>query len=412
MTSVKNRFIMRYILILVLFIVSIVLLSYGFIKKEYISVNYSEDNSINYKVYLNQNNYFNTPYLEENRTYIANLINYLDIDFHYNLKLSEKINGDYTYSVIAKVKANKANGEKGNYWTNDYVLVQPKKMNLTNKDVLSINENVKVDYNKYNDVLNSFKKEYGIVPEGLLDVVLNVESTGKGEVFTEPVDISSNLSLSIPLLEKAVEANISKNAKSNNNTITMIDRSYASYHKISGIAGLLLLLTSVLIFISTMLNKKKFNEENIFDVTLEKILSSHDSIIANVSTLPDISDMKLIEVTEFSELIDVYNEVRMPINYYNSKAGEEAIFIIVNDNMAWRFILDKNSLENHKDYSSDQSNEVSYKIENVNVNNENKENNENNETKLGFTNRFKFDIDNTLTNLKMARLKDSEDEKK
>ena len=32
MTSVKNRFIMRYILILVLFIVSIVLLSYGFIK--------------------------------------------------------------------------------------------------------------------------------------------------------------------------------------------------------------------------------------------------------------------------------------------------------------------------------------------------------------------------------------------
>ena len=120
MTSVKNRFIMRYILILVLFIVSIVLLSYGFIKKEYISVNYSEDNSINYKVYLNQNNYFNTPYLEENRTYIANLINYLDIDFHYNLKLSEKLNGNYKYSIIAKVKANKANGEKGNYWTKDY----------------------------------------------------------------------------------------------------------------------------------------------------------------------------------------------------------------------------------------------------------------------------------------------------
>ena len=409
MASVKSNFLVRYIVILLLFLISILLLYFGFIKKEYINVRYSEDNSINYKVYLNKNDYFATPYLEENRTYITNLIDYLDIDFHYNLKLSEKINGDYKYSVIARVKANKPNGDKGYYWSKDYVLVPSKSININNNDVVSINENVKVDYNKYNELLGSFKKEYSLVPEGILDIILNVESTGNGEVFTEPIDISSDLSLSVPLLEKAVEANISKNADSNNNTITMINRNYLGYHRLAGILGIICLVITSVVIGSTFRNKKKFNEENVFDVTLGKILASHDSIIANVATLPDISDMKLIEVTTFEELIDVYNEVRMPINFYNSKEGEEAIFIIVNDNMAWRFILGKDNLENHRDYEGQPMNDeegISTKVEN-----------DSNNRDLYNTSKYKFSFDElekTLSNLNLnfGKLKDHKDEEK
>jgi hypothetical protein len=388
---------------------SILLLYFGFIKKEYINVKYSEDNSINYKVYLHKNDYFATPYLEENRTYITNLIDYLDIDFHYNLKLSEKINGDYKYSVIAKVKANKPNGDKGYYWSKDYVLVPSKSVAINNSDNLSINENVKVNYNKYNELLGSFKKEYSLAPQGLLDIILNVESTGNGEVFTEPIDIVSDMSLSVPLLEKAVEANISKNAASNNNTITMINKNYLGYHRIASILGIIALFITIIITVATFRNKKKFNEENVFDVTLNKILASHDSIIANVATLPDISDMKLIEVTTFDELIDVYNEVRMPINFYNSKEGEEAIFIIVNDNMAWRFILGKDNLENHRDYEGqivENKEEVSTKVED-----------DSEKRDLYNTSKYKFSFDElekTLSNLNLnfGKLKDHKDEEK
>ncbi len=409
MASVKNNFLVRYIVIFLLFLMSILLLYFGFIKKEYINVKYSEDNSINYKVYLHKNDYFATPYLEENRTYITNLIDYLDIDFHYNLKLSEKINGDYKYSVIAKVKANKPNGDKGYYWSKDYVLVPSKSVAINNTDNLSINENVKVDYNKYNELLGSFKKEYSLAPQGLLDIILNVESTGNGEVFTEPIDIVSDMSLSVPLLEKAVEANISKNAASNNNTITMINKNYLGYHRIASILGIIALFITIIITVATFRNKKKFNEENVFDVTLNKILASHDSIIANVATLPDISDMKLIEVTTFDELIDVYNEVRMPINFYNSKEGEEAIFIIVNDNMAWRFILGKDNLENHRDYEGqpiENKEEVSTKVED-----------DSEKRDLYNTSKYKFSFDElekTLSNLNLnfGKLKDHKDEEK
>ena len=62
---------------------------------------------------------------------------------------------------------------------------------------------------------------------------------------------------------------------------------------------------------------------------LDKILKNYDSIIANIKNLPDISSYKTIEVDKFEELLDVYNEVRMPINYYQEKTGKESIFIII-----------------------------------------------------------------------------------
>jgi hypothetical protein len=128
-----------------------------------------------------------------------------------------------------------------------------------------------------------------------------------------------------------------------------------------------------------------------------------------VATLPDISDMKLIEVTTFDELIDVYNEVRMPINFYNSKEGEEAIFIIVNDNMAWRFILGKDNLENHRDYEGqpiENKEEVSTKVED-----------DSEKRDLYNTSKYKFSFDElekTLSNLNLnfGKLKDHKDEEK
>ena len=46
-------------------------------------VNYVENSSIDYKVYLKKNNYFDTPFLEKNKVYITSLIDYIDIDFSY-----------------------------------------------------------------------------------------------------------------------------------------------------------------------------------------------------------------------------------------------------------------------------------------------------------------------------------------
>ena len=47
----------------------------------------------------------------------------------------------------------------------------------------------------------------------------------------------------------------------------------------------------------------------------------------------------MIKVESFEELIDAHSEVRMPINYYQTK--DYSIFLLFNDNTAWKYVLEK-----------------------------------------------------------------------
>ena len=83
-------------------------------------------------------------------------------------------------------------------------------------------------------------------------------------------------------------------------------------------------------------------QNHLYASTLKKYVDSHDSIIANVENLPDITDLNTVRVSSFEELIDVYNEVRMPINYCRINK-KRAVFIIIKDKMAWKY-----EFENYK----------------------------------------------------------------
>ena len=82
---------------------------------------------------------------------------------------------------------------------------------------------------------------------------------------------------------------------------------------------------------------------------LRKILNNHDSIIVNAdfASLPNTDDYDVIKVTSFDELLDVYNEVRMPINYYQNKSIE-SIFMIINDGVIWEYRLKKEEVEKNR----------------------------------------------------------------
>ena len=59
--------------------------------------------------------------------------------------------------------------------------------------------------------------------------------------------------------------------------------------------------------------------------------------------LPELNGVNIIDVTSFDELLDVYNEVRMPINHCHIN-NDESVFMIIHDKMAWRYIFEINSV--------------------------------------------------------------------
>ena len=325
-----------------LFIIGIILIIQGFNDKKIINLDYKENNSIHYNVYLKKNQFFDTPFLPEGRTYIASLIDYIDINFHYDVEYSRKLTGTYTYKYVALVRANKKEGS-GYYWEKEYNLSDDKKIEVNNNVNVSIDDNVKVKYSTYNEILNNFKKEYGISTDGELKVIMKIENNSKFEKIDEPILVNSEMNITVPLLEQALEVGINKDTSSDNNVLTIKEKSDRPAYLIFKITGIILTITSILGFIDVTKTNIVFKKKNLYELKLDNILTSYDSIIANIKTLPNMDGFKIIEVSSFEELLDVYNEVRMPINYY--QGDTESIFVIINDSMVWKYILKKDTMK-------------------------------------------------------------------
>lgn len=327
-----------------LFIVGIGLIILGFNNYKTVSLKYEEDNYIKYNVFLKKNSFFDTPFLGEGRTYIASLIDYIGVNFHYDINYDKPVDGNYKYKYVALVRANKKESD-GYYWEKEYDLSEEKTLEIKNDTNVSIDDNLKVQYGLYNDILNKFKKEYGVNTNGELKVIMKITGVTNFDGINNPVNRESMLSLSIPLLEQSLEVSIDKDASNDKNVVSVKEKDDNIIYIVFKILGVVFMILAVVGFIRSTKNAKKYKNDNKYELSLEKILKNYDSIIANANSMPNINGFKKIEISTFEELLDVYNEVRMPINYYQK--NDKSTFIIINEGVAWVYSL-KNGTDNNE----------------------------------------------------------------
>lgn len=340
----KMKYILRYTLFfaaLIIFLVigiKILLMGINNYKKETIS--YAEDNSINYKVYLKENEFFEQPYLGENQIYITSLIDSIDVTFNYAMNYSMPVSGEYKYYVKATISANLANEQIGSYWSKEYILTDEQVGSIANQNDFNINQNIKIDYQKYNELLSLFKKTYGLTTDGNLQIALIVENTVNTENLTKDIISNSSMELNIPLSQLAVEATINTDNGQKTNSVTELVKDNKARYVIYKIIGSILVIfdiTEIVTFIYILL--KNIKRKSLYLKKLNKILATYDSIIVNVKSMPDISQLKVITVESFEELIDAHSEVRMPINFVEDIEKEESTFLLIANGCVWMCVL-------------------------------------------------------------------------
>lgn len=330
----------KFVFIVLLFLLGILFLKHGFNDYTFDKLPFSEKNQIDYKVYLKENNFFDTKYLGMNQAYITSLIDYLDVNFNYNLVLDESRNGSYTYYIKGIMSADIQNSSSS-YWKKEYKITEPKTEEFKNKSVITINENAKISYDKYNDLLKSFKNEYGLSMDGSLKIFLYVTTNVNSELNGQKLVQNASSSISIPLTKATIEVPIAVNANSTKGILIsdVIHLDSISY-MISKIVGSILILIAVILLIKLVLVFVKKGEKKLSYIKkLKNILKTYDGIIVNSTNIPSTEGMKVIEVSEFGELLDAHSEVRLPINYYED--NKKAIFILMNESLAWKYTLEK-----------------------------------------------------------------------
>ncbi len=331
----------RQIIILVSFLIciffGILFLMNGFQNTKIITLRYKEDNDIDYKVYLKDNAFFEEKYIEKGKTYITSLIDYIDADYSYNLLFDKPVEGTVKYQVVAVLEANKANNDNGNYWTKEYEVTKVKEEKIQGSQNVSIHQNVKIDYNQYNEILNSFKKTMGLAnSDGILKVYLKVNSNIISEEINTKVD--SDLILKLPLSQMAIEASIDSDINNQGKAVSKTIKDHNIKYLLWKIGGVLFLVLGGSLVWLGLRNQRVYKINNQYELELKKILSTYDSIIVNVEE-PNLEDFNIIKVESFEELIDAHSEIRMPINYYQKENA--SIFVLFNDNTAWKYVLEK-----------------------------------------------------------------------
>ncbi len=306
-------------------------------------IEYAEKSSIDYRVFLKDNKFFDEKYLtkesivNKQQLLVAELIDKISINYNYVLSFSDKVNGKYSYYVKAVIESNESAGSK-NYWSKEYVLTEKKTKDIQNADSIVVLESTDVKYEEYNKILSAWRELANVSMDGKLKVILVFESTIGHPTLEQKYQINnSDIKLELPLSKAATEITISENSNDTTKTIEEKEKSDDSKYMKYRIGVVFSFLIAVMFLILIVITRNNQKNDNKYYVELKRILSTYDGIIVNVSSLPDLEKFNVIKVKSFDELLDAHSEVRLPINYYRQKG--KSTFILVNDTMLWMYVL-------------------------------------------------------------------------
>lgn len=350
----------RIIRLLVILIIILSITSASFvamaIKKDNIdkqeeSIAYTESSIVNYKVYLKENDFFDQEYLEQNRQYIASIISHINANLKYELNSSKyNDNFNYKYSIVAETNVEDISNKNIIYKFSEFLL-EEKALQFYNTSKIEINEEVNIDYNKYNEIIKRFLDVYGL--DGInptLTINMYVSVNGLTKSAGTPV-----ASLTIPLTTKTVAIDIESN-EVNATEITTVYKKIANKNQLYMAILTFALAAMVGIELYIFVNDTK-DEVTVYKMKIKKILLNYDSYIQKIENVFDYEGHQVIEMKTFEDLLQVRDTISEPILMIE-KAKETDFIIPSKGNVVYIFKLKVKSLNKDKKEKSTDKQEL------------------------------------------------------
>ena len=325
------------IIIMILLALLFSLFSMLFMKKSIIitrdqRVSYTEKSNLDYKVYLKENDFYESKYLGKNMSYIANIIDYIDVSFNYNFAIDNPIDASFKYKIIAILNIN--NEDSSNtFLSKEYTLLDEKTKNIKNEKKVNISESVKIDYDYYNRLANSFKQTYGVNTTSDLKVYLKINRDADFDsVNSNELDNNNSMLINIPLSQKAISIKMEYDEINNNDSI--MEKGNLSINDFMYFSiGLILLIFTIILIINIFKKISLISDKtNNYDKFIKRILKEYDRLIVITQTMPDLTKFNVFKINNFGELLDVRYNTKKPIMYYSVVEHTKCYFYLKDDN--------------------------------------------------------------------------------
>ena len=328
----RKKSLLTYVGMIILFVGFSLLFFYTYVTLNKVKyVNYIENSDVDYKVYLKDNAFYDEKYREKDDQYVSDLIDYITASFRYRLELQkEEISYKYSYRIEANVVVKDKTTNKNLYTYDDTLITKVDK--VSNKPKTEINEDVNINYNKYNDLIKDFIRTYDID---------NVNSTLSINLY---VDVHNNCgeekleanesvtSIVIPLTNKTMDMDITNNIIDNeDNTIICSEPSKANILFL--LCGIVSLIIAVILVVRTVIYAETSKTaKTIYEKELKKILSNYSAYIQRVNGTFDISGYKSLRIDSFTDMLEIRDTINQPILMIENAKKTGVYFIIPSEN--------------------------------------------------------------------------------
>lgn len=295
---------------------------------------YQIEQNTDYKVYLHKNDFIEDAYLEKNLVYLQALVNYIDFDFSYSFYSFPKKDIEYQYDIMATIYIDSQTSNQ-NLLKKEYEIVKNRNFKQDQSDKVSIQEKINIPYQEYNNEVMRFKEYFNIPVKAYVKLDFIVNTTIALDEKVTKITVSES---KIELGQSTFEI-LQDKVGETSNTIQTIEIS--DKMKSYSISFVVILMLSALIYFILQIRKNNRANQSIYQLELAGLLKRYHSIIVEVKEELKLTEFKIIEVKEFEELLDIEEEIRKPILFYET-VDQNAVFTILEDSsIAYQYRLNK-----------------------------------------------------------------------
>lgn len=320
---------LKIVVSIVIFLISIVVILNNSNKPEAPIIEASnQDSKIDYRVKIFKNDFIKTEYMEKDKTYITDLVDDIEVNYNYKLTNSKKFDSNYKYNITYRI-AVKHNSTGKELWTEEEKLIDNKDI-IPNKNTIEIQDSAIVNYDALNDKVKQFKLDYNIPIDATLEINLNVIDNNTNKIIAY-TGLATNLNTEIIDINKNEQSNIQAEIKTESKQKTPI----------IVIIAIIVSIISILYTAYEIYNTIRYNlsRKSYYEKAINKILKNYGDIVAELVNPVDLSKLNVIDVKNFDQMLDVEEELRIPIMFYETEKNVSGEFVIVTNEIAYRYIL-------------------------------------------------------------------------
>ena len=288
-------------------------------------ITYNEKSDIDYKVRLKENEFYEEDYLDKDKGYVATLIDEIKTNYRYSLSLPKNIEYKYSYRIVADVEVNDETVKSTIYHYSEDLLTEGL---ATNKGDLFIDENINIDYEKYNNVISKFKDVYELNnTSSNLNIILYVNIQDIDDSRTTHLMDRKVSSLTIPLTEKTIAIDISNDIINNTDNRIEITRT-DNYNWVLLISAIFITIAIVYAIYLFIYARKTRTAQMIYEKEIKSILSNYDGYIQRISGTYDMGTSQVLKIESFTDMLEIRDTLKQPILMLENEAKDGTFFII------------------------------------------------------------------------------------